>query len=516
MLLLSERSCPADVQPEQNSDQIRMSQRLFSFPVVIGALLVVLTVLTVRERFNDSDMWWHLKVGEIIWNTHTIPTSDQFSFTTNNHAWIPHEWLAEVSIYAVWKFGGYTGLMVWMCILESLLLIASYTLCSLYSGNAKVALVGALITWLFSTVGLAIRPHLIGYLLLACELLVIYLGRTRDRRYLLLLPLMFGVWVNCHGSFFLGLLVFSIVLFCSFLELHIGQVTSTSWNKRTRRFLVAAFVLSVAALAVNPIGLPQAVYPVTVMLNLPENLKFVSEWQPLTFDGPRDVAFLAVLALTVLLLLVRQTTIQLQDLLVIGVTSWLAIRHTRMLFVFGILIAPIICRLISDLWESYTLSRDRRLPNVVMLILSSAVLAVAFPSRADLERQVRERSPVGAVDFLRGNQLLGPVLNEYEYGGYLIWSLPEHKVFIDGRGDVFEWSGVFREYGAWATLQENPTLLLKKYGIALCILSKGSPMTSVFPYLRGWRIVYADSVAVIFAREGDAAGLAKADLSGGA
>src|SRR5450432_2980315 len=96
---------------------------VFSFPGMLTVALIVLTVLTVRTRFNDPDLWWHLKTGEIIWNTHSIPRTDLFSFTTNNHAWTPHEWLSQVSIYGAWKLGGYTGLMVWLCVFPSLLLI---------------------------------------------------------------------------------------------------------------------------------------------------------------------------------------------------------------------------------------------------------------------------------------------------------------------------------------------------------------------------------------------------------
>ena len=43
--------------------------RIFSFPVAIAGLLVVLAVLTMRSRFDDPDMWWHLKTGEVIWTT---------------------------------------------------------------------------------------------------------------------------------------------------------------------------------------------------------------------------------------------------------------------------------------------------------------------------------------------------------------------------------------------------------------------------------------------------------------
>jgi hypothetical protein len=78
--------------------------------------LVVLVTLTVRSRFNDPDLWFHLKTGEIIWNTHSIPRVDSFSYTVNGDSWTPQEWLSEVTMYAAWKLGGYTGLMFWLCI----------------------------------------------------------------------------------------------------------------------------------------------------------------------------------------------------------------------------------------------------------------------------------------------------------------------------------------------------------------------------------------------------------------
>src|SRR5258708_608517 len=101
---------------------------IFSFPVVLAALLAVLTVLTVRSRFSDPDMWWHLKTGEIIWKTHSIPQVDVFSFTTNHHAYVPHEWLSQLTIYAAYHFGGYPGLMLWLCVFASLISIGGYAL----------------------------------------------------------------------------------------------------------------------------------------------------------------------------------------------------------------------------------------------------------------------------------------------------------------------------------------------------------------------------------------------------
>jgi hypothetical protein len=91
-------------------------------------------------------------------------------------------------------------------------------------------------------------------------------------------------------------------------------------------------------------------------------------------------------------------------------------------------------------------------------------------------------------------------LNEYVFGDYLIWALPEHKVFIDGRGDLYDWTGIFPQFARWATLKEDPEILLNKHHIGFCILAKESPMAQVLPHLVGWRQAYSDKIAVVFVR----------------
>ena len=94
---------------------------------MLAGLLAMLAVLSVQPRSADPDMWWQPKTGEVIWTTHTIPTTDLFSYTTNHHAWIPHEWLSQVLIYGAYRLGGYSSLMLWLCFFTASLLIAGYT-----------------------------------------------------------------------------------------------------------------------------------------------------------------------------------------------------------------------------------------------------------------------------------------------------------------------------------------------------------------------------------------------------
>jgi hypothetical protein len=125
---------------------------------------------------------------------------------------------------------------------------------------------------------------------------------------------------------------------------------------------------------------------------------------------------------------------------------------------------------------------------------------LVFPDRQNLAKQVETNSPVKAVEFIKTNRLSGPMLNEWVYGGYLIWAAPEHPVFIDGRGDVFEWTGVVDQYGKWALLQTDPNTLLNKYEIKFCLIARKSPLATVLPLLPNWKIIYSDNLSVIIAR----------------
>jgi hypothetical protein len=467
---------------------------------MIGSLLVVLAVLTVRSRFDDPDMWWHLRMGEIIWTTHTIPTTDILSYTTNHHSWIPHEWLSQTLIYGAYRLGGFSGLMLWLCFFTSVLLVGGYILCSLYSGNAKVGFLGGLVIWLFATIGLAVRPQMIGYVLLIVELLLIQLGRTHHPRWFFGLPPLFALWVNCHGSFFLGLILIGTFLFCSFFDFRIGSLVSLRWDVRHRRMLALAFVLSVAALFVNPIGVKQILYPVDTMLHQPIGLSMVQEWKPLELSGGRAFAYLGILGCIFLLVIARGSQLFWQELVLLALATYFAASHQRMLFVFGILVAPILCRLLSTSWDGYNPEQDLALPNAIFITASVLVAFWGFPSRQNLTKQVAEQSPVKAVEFIKSSHLSGRMLNEYVYGGYLIWASPEHPVFVDGRADVFEWTGVLRDFGSWATLQSDPNALLDNYRIDFCLLARESPMARVLPLLRDWRSIYSDDKSVIFTR----------------
>lgn len=474
---------------------------VFSMPVALAFMLLLLVVWSTKKRFNDPDLWWHLKVGETIWQSHSLPQSDQFSFTTNNHPWIAHEWLAELSIYSFYWLGGEQALQLWLVIFASAVILSVYLLCFLVTANPKVAMLGALIAWFFATIGLAIRPLILGHLFLVFELILLHLGQTRNSRWLWGLPLLFVLWINCHGSFVLGFLVLGIVAFCSRIHFEVGLLTSKSWKGGTRDVLLWVILATAMVCLLNPIGIELVVYPFNLMLTQSDNIGNITEWRALTFTHARAYGVLAALFFVAGLMALRQQKLDLQELLLLLLGTALALRYSRMLFAFGILAAPLLARLLASFWSSYERKRDLLPVNAGVIAVSIILIFAGFPSKQELKNLVNKGSPVDAVAFIRNQALVGNLLNDYQWGGYLIWALPEKKVFIDGRADIFDWTGVLREYVQWMSLEKDPRDLIEKYDIRHVLLKADAPHIQVLRYLPGWREAYSDDVATIFSKE---------------
>jgi hypothetical protein len=499
------QNCPAENSEVKKALSIRplwmrALGRVFSFPVAIAGLLVLLGELTVRGRFDDPDLWWHLKMGQVIWTTHRIPLTDIFSYTTNHEHSIPQEWLSQLSIYGFYRLGGLPGLMFWLCLMTAVLLVAGYVLCSIYSGNCKVAFAGAMAIWFFGTIGFAVRPQLIGYIFLIFELILIHLARTGNARSFLLLPVLFAIWVNCHASFFLGMIVAGVYLFSSFFSFRSGSIEAPRWDPHCRRMLVLAFVLSAGVIFLNPDSAGQVLYPLNTIFHQPLALSASQEWQPTQMTDARGVGLLAVLFCIFLLVALRRSILFWDELLLISLGTWLGVSHMRTLFAFGILAVPVLTRQLSTSWDSYDAQKDRIWPNAAVIGFCILVAFLVFPSAKNLKVQVEKGSPVKAVEFLKRTHLPGPMLNDYTYGGYLIWAAPEYPDFVDGRSDVFEWSGVLQEFGQWATLQTDPSILLDKYKVNFCLLDPHSSVARILPLLTGWKAIYSDENSVIFLR----------------
>src|SRR5215510_12171529 len=131
----------AGVRRSASTWPVETLQWIFSFPAILGTMLVGLVFYEARVFNADPDAWWHIKVGQDILSAHHWPTVDPYSFTAANAPWIAYEWLGEVALAAVSKLGGGYGLAILRYALAAWVVLALYYLGTIRSGKSKAGFI---------------------------------------------------------------------------------------------------------------------------------------------------------------------------------------------------------------------------------------------------------------------------------------------------------------------------------------------------------------------------------------
>ncbi|HZC37919.1 MAG TPA: hypothetical protein VE221_04505, partial [Sphingomicrobium sp.] len=132
-----------------------------------------------------------------------------------------------------------------------------------------------------------------------------------------------------------------------------------------------------------------------------------------------------------------------------------------------------------------------------LIACGAMIAATSFAQFRDVH-PVRNNTPeaaVAAADLAHA----GPLLNDYGFGGYLIFAgIP---TFIDGRGELY--GGPFIErYNRDVSLADLDDFLklLDQYKIEATLLEPNTPAIALLDRLPDWRRVYGDDVAVVHKR----------------
>jgi hypothetical protein len=473
---------------------------LFSFPAMLGTMLVGAGFVAGRRFMVDPDVWWHVKNGQNILDTHRWPTTDPYSFTVAGTPWLSYEWLGDVLFGAVARLGGFRGLDLLLITLSSAILIALYAYAGLRAGNSKAGFVTAAGLYALVTPSLSLRPQMLGYLFIILTLIALERFRQKKPRALWFLPPLFLLWINTHGSWVIGLAVFLVFLAGGLVNFRFGGIDAQRWSTKERLHLEVAFLVCLAAIPLTPYGTRLAAYPFTVASSLPVNIANVLEWQPMPFDTLTGKIFLGFLLGYLGLQVAFALTWRFHELLLFLGGTALACLHFRFVLLFVPFFAPVLVTMLAHWLPRYERDKDKYFLNALLMIGMAVGMVHYFPSIEDLEEKVAQRFPVRAVDYLRHHSVPGPMYNIYFYGGYLIWALPEQKVFIDGRGDLYEIGGAFSDYLEAAYLKPSAFAVLRAYRIQSCLLDRGGALATVLLKHPDWRLEYSDDVSVLFVR----------------
>ena len=492
---------PAAIAPagEQSDSFLK---RAFSFPAMLGAMLVGAVFVAGRIFQVDPDLWWHIRTGQNILDTLHWPTVDSYSFTAAWTPWIAYEWLGEILIGAAARFGGLRGLDALLIILGSAITIALYVYATQRSGNSKAGFATAAILLVLADVSFTLRPQMLGYLFIILTLIALERFRRKKAWALWFLPPLFLIWVNTHGSFIIGLGIIVVYWAAGLRTFRFGEIEAQQWTPAERRRLEVVFLLCLAVLPITPYGTRLAVYPFDMAFSQPINVANVSEWQSMPFQIFVGKFFLALLLSVPVLQIVFRFKWRLEELALFVFGAAMACLHVRLLLLFVPFFTPILATILARWLPRYEREKDKYILNAVLMAGILAAMVHFFPSTKDLQGKIASTFPVKAVEYLRAHPVPGPMFNAYNFGGYLIRALPEQRVFIDGRGDLYERGGVLSDYLNVNNLRPAAFAVLRAYGVRSCLLDRDGTLATALGSHPDWRKEYSDDVSVLFvARE---------------
>ncbi len=485
-------------------------RRVASFPAILGALLVAGSYSVAKMNILDPDTWWHIAVGQRILATHAWPWTDTYSSTVSGTAWIAYEWLGEVVMGAAASVAGLWSATVLLVALAGVLLLLLYYCATLRCGNSKAAFV-ACVT-LIPTAGpfFTLRPQLLGALFLLITLIILERFRAGHERALWFLPPLFLIWVNTHGSFVFGFLVLGVNWLSGQVQFSSGGLFAERWTKRQSLQLLLSILFCTLVLPITPYGTRLAAYPLTMALSQPVNVKNIEEWQPLGAELLLGKLFIGVALLFFLATLVQRPKFRLAEIILALFGVYAACVHLRFILLFIILFAPLWAVVFSRWVPEYRADLDHPFINAGLIAVIAVVLVYFFPTRTELDQRVQKEYPQQALQYLADHPVQGRMLNDYGWGGYLIWSArPRNMIFIDGRADIYEYGGVLSDYLSIMRLEPNALQLLKKYDVEACLIKQDAPLGTALAGTPGWERVYHDSLAALYVRKSAAIASAK-------
>ncbi len=460
----------------------------------------------------DSDTWWHLKAGQYMIETRHLITEDPFSYTNYGAEWqYPGLWV-QVFMYKLFDWFGPGGLNLWVSLSVALIFLLVW---QTTSGNLLLRSAILLLAAVSSSIYWSARPYLLTYFFFA---LYFYLLERfiKNGNKLWLLPLLMVLWVNSHGGFLAGFLIM-VPYLVDRLNLWVIDRFGENASKESRsehntqlQHLILVFLLTFAASFISPQGGKLWLLPFSTVSRQAEQL-FIAEWQSPDFHNSYLLPFALLIFLVMFVFGRSDRKVPPSTLLALGGFGILGLVSVRNIFFFSILAPAAITRYssFSDLGKILQLpdlNFERQVHGFGKALNGTLVFLVAIigffraasfvPLNVNMEI-LSETFPVEAVEFLKRDQTVvsGRMFNAYNFGGYLIWALPEYPVYVDGRADLHQDDIILTWYQIWKG-EGNWQKEFDRWDIGFVILEPNAPILEMLQSA-GWDEIYRDDVAVI-------------------
>jgi hypothetical protein len=486
-----------------SSNNVAVLRGLFSLMMV----LVLLNALS--GTVADPDLWGYMAFGRFFWETGRFPYQDTFAYVPTLKMWVYHEWLTGVIFYPIYQVLGAAGLQLLKFTLGLATAWLVYIAARRRGASFWSALLGLWFVQVFLVTGYSpVRAQIFTYFFFALSLYVLESVRLSGRwRGLVLLVFIQTFWCNLHAGFLAGL---GLLLLYG-----LGEAISRRpfWPYFTA-FLPAALVT-----LINPYGLAYWHYLLrAVTMPRPD----ISEWASLLtawqtgFPKEPLIYFVGMAVLTVFLVCWAKWR-EITPGLILALTLYMGLKHLRhqvFFFIAAGVYLPVLFeayakKILPSVPLASSQSRLGRLAPAILAIccmivyggkfLSSDPLSLELPGTPSKTNRAAIYYPVGAVEFIRKHDLAGNILNEFNWGEYLIWTLsPSCKVAMDGRYETVYGDDLCQLHAEFFYGRPEWRKFLEQYPPDLILVDPQSKVYGLLKASTDWQLVYRDVGAALF------------------
>lgn len=487
--------------------------------VKVLLLFFVFSFLFRNDTSFDQDLGRHLKLGEIIFQTHEVPKTNLFSYTNPDFPFVNTHWLFEVMVYAV----NITIGLQWMLILKVIFILLSVwlTIKTIPKENRVLLLPIGFIFLHVLRERLELRPEIFSFLFTALTLYILetfisgqkYSDRNNfvQSKSILALPLIQLIWINTHIYFFIGLMLqamfISHVLYQK-LRFHLGG--------GKLKTVTIIFLLSVIISFINPNGLQGLLYPLNVNKNygytIVENqtLFFLEN---IKFNDPNFLFVKLSSVITGLSILVALARRQFQPKNILIALSGviLALMHVRSFPYLVFLSLPAVLQNFGVIpWKN--ISRILIIITIPLLLLESFSYLngdyykyKASPHETGIKFVESYKSALG---FVLNHNLPMHIYNNFDTGSYILYrGYSKYQVYVDGRPEAYPKDFFQGEYIPSQSDYNNFKTLDGIRGFKTVIFSHTDQTPWGKTFLQNivkdpnWKLVYFDDFIIILVKE---------------
>lgn len=425
-----------------------MKKLIFALALAANFILI----LAVMSNTFDGDLGWHLRFGRDWAQSGHFPYTDSYTYSKFGTAYTNHEWGGDALFWFIYSRFGYTPLLLLTAswILAAFLLIQKTFLKKITAAS----LISSFVAIWSVTHLLVMRLAMITPLLAAATIYLLEKIDDDKKQLLWLLAPLLGVWSYLHGSWILGFIIINIYFFTSLTQKIAPKkiekyLFGKIWDNRVFYQLLCVQALAILIIALNPYGL-KIFTEIADYFQQGYYKKYISEWIPsYTFPIFWEVLILQTVALTLAArgyfsrrLTARQAVLY----LAFFYSAW---KYKRNALLIAPLAAPILTATAEHIYDKIKTApllaagKILKLPAlyaVIVLLSLNASYTLKIHLSSDIWSDPRlllpHSFPLPAVTFLRArlNGQTPKIFNDFNWGGYLIYALPNAPIYLDGRG----------------------------------------------------------------------------------